>query len=149
MFCANCGVQIKQELNYCNYCGARVSKLELETQKSVAENLSSSVGYIGGSGLFCFIFVVLILVKNGVHPTALVFISMFYLAALFAICSLIIRQAAVLSKKSLPSNNDIQSNFQTGQLNSASTARLEEYREPAVSVTENTTRTLDKIESKI
>lgn len=149
MFCANCGVQIKQELNYCNYCGAKVSKVELETQKTVAENLSSAVGYIGGSGLFCFIFVVLILVKNGVHSTALVFISMFYLASLFGICSLIIRQSAALSKKALPENENIQSEFQTGQLNPANTARLEEYREPVISVTENTTRTLNKIESKI
>lgn len=149
MYCANCGVQIKQELNYCNHCGARVSKVELETQKTVAENLSSSLGYIGGFGLFGFIFVALILVKNGVHPTALTFISLFYLASLFGICFLILRQTANLSKKVLPKSEDYQPVFQTVQLNSPNKAQLEEYREPILSVTENTTRTLDKIESRI
>ena len=145
MYCANCGVQINQELNYCNHCGAKVSKVELETRKTIAENLSSSLGYIGGFGMFGFIFVVLVLVKNGVHPTALTFISLFYLASLFGICFLILRQTAGFSKKSLPENKKTQPGFQTGQLNSANTARLEEHREPVISVTENTTRTLDKV----
>jgi zinc-ribbon domain len=148
MYCSNCGTKIKPELNYCNYCGTKVSKVELETQKTIAENLSSAVGYIGGFGLLGFIFVALILVKNGVHPTALTFISLFYLASLFGICFLIILQIASLTKKELPENEVLQPDFQTGQLNSAATAQLEEHREPA-SVTENTTRTLDKIKVKI
>ena len=145
MYCANCGSRIKQELNYCNRCGAKVSKIELETRQTVAENLSSSLGYIGGFGLFGFIFVALVLVKNGVPPTALVFISLFYLASLFGICFLILRQTSGFSKKTLPKGEDIQSGIHTGQLTSPSTARLEEYKEPITSVTENTTRTLDKV----
>jgi hypothetical protein len=148
MFCANCGSQIKAELNYCNRCGTRVVKMDSDMQKPVADNLSSAIGYIGGSGLFCFIFIVLILVKNNVNPTVLVAISLAYLCALFGICSMILQHLKTLPGKSQAQNMDFQGNFQSRQLDAATTAQLEEPREMPISVTENTTRTLDKVKSK-
>ncbi|HEX8736436.1 MAG TPA: hypothetical protein VF721_13995, partial [Pyrinomonadaceae bacterium] len=71
MYCSNCGSRIIAELNYCSRCGAKVAKIEAETQKSVAENLSSSLAYIGGFGLIGFIFVVFVLVQNRVDNYAL------------------------------------------------------------------------------
>jgi hypothetical protein len=147
MYCANCGSRIKPELNYCNRCGAKVSARETEMQKSIAENLSGAVGYIGGFGLVGFIFVVLVLVKNGVAEKALIPISFFYLAALFGICFLIIRQIKNLAGRPLHKQLEPDGSFQTAeQLSPANTAQLEAPREPlGASVTENTTRTFDEV----
>jgi hypothetical protein len=149
VFCSNCGSRISPELNYCSRCGAKVSKNDSETRKSVSENLSSSLGYIGGFGLVGFIFVVLALVKNDVPVKALVALSLFYLGALFGICYLILQQIAASTSagKSAAPVSDFGNNFQPDRLNPANTAQLESPREPAasVSVTENTTKTLDEV----
>ena len=145
MYCSNCGGQINSELNFCNRCGTKVSKIDAEMQKSVADNLSSALGYIGGFGLFSFIFVVLILVKNGVPEKALILISLGYLAALFGICSLILQQIRRSSEKASAKANDFYSDPQINLIGAASTARLEEAKQTPISVTENTTRTLDEV----
>jgi uncharacterized membrane protein YvbJ len=146
LYCSSCGSRINPELNYCSRCGTKVSKNDSETQKSLAENLSSSLGYIGGFGLIGFIFVALVLVKNGVPVNALVTISFFYLGALFGICYLILQQIDTSSKKSSAPLSAFHNNFQIDRLNPANTAQLESPREPAdASVTENTTKTLDEV----
>ncbi len=144
MYCAVCGTLINAELNFCNRCGTKVSKIDLELQKTITENLSSAVGYIGGFGFLGFIFVTLILVKNGVPAVALTAISLFYLAALFGVCYLIIQRTSSLSGNPASAKNDFQDNFQSEELNSVNTAQLESPRQPAMSVTDTTTRTLDK-----
>ena len=144
MYCSTCGTLINAELNFCNRCGTKVSKADLEIQKTVTENLSSAVGYIGGFGFLGFIFVTLILVKNGVPAVALTAISLFYLAALFGVCYLIIQRISSLSGNPAPAINDLPDNLQPEQLGSVNTAQLESPRHPAMSVTDTTTRTLDK-----
>lgn len=146
MYCSNCGSQIKPELNYCSRCGAKVAKTDLEIPTSAVEGLSSMLGAIGVFGFVGYIFVALVLVKYGVPVNALVAISLFYLGALFGICHLILKQIAASSGKSAAPVSDFRNNFQADQLNSASTAQLESPREPAdVSVTDNTTKTLDEV----
>jgi uncharacterized membrane protein YvbJ len=148
MFCSNCGSQIQTELNFCSRCGTKVSKIDSETQKSVADNLSSSLGYIGGFGLLSFIFLALILVKNGVPEKALILISLAYLAALFGICSLILQQIRRSAEKSTPKASNLSNDFQINQIGAASTARLEEAKQMPISITENTTRNFEKIPLK-
>ncbi len=76
--------------------------------------------------------------KEEVHALTL-------LAALFGVCYLIIQRTSSLSGNPAPAKNDFQDNFQPEQLNSVNTAQLESApREPAMSVTDTTTRTLDK-----
>jgi len=111
----------------------------------VSENLSSSLGYIGAFGLIGFIFVALVLVKNGVDAYALAAISFFYLSALFGICYLILQQIKASAPKSSAPVSDFYHNFQPDQINPANTAQLESPREPAAAVTENTTKTLDEV----
>ena len=145
MYCANCGSLIKPELNYCSRCGMRVAKIDSENANAVCEGLSASLGYVGGFGFVGFIFVALILVKNGVHPTALTFISFFYLAALVGVCFLILEQIRAAREKSTAEKINFQSDFQTVLLNAPNTAQLEEPKQQPISVTENTTRTLDEV----
>ncbi len=143
MYCSNCGSEVKFELNYCSRCGMRVAGNETDAQGAIAENLSAAIGYIGGFGLLGFIFVTLILVKNGVPPTALTFISLFYLASLFGICFLILQQIKSFSGSRRAEKTKLQNNFQSERFEPVDTAQLEAPAEPVMSVTDTTTRTLD------
>jgi uncharacterized membrane protein YvbJ len=146
MFCPTCGNQIQGELNYCNRCGSKVGGPDPAVQKTVADNLSSAVGYIGGFGLLAFIFVIYLLVRSGATSRVLVPISLFYLAAVFGICWLVLRQVAELTKKShsKPSTN-VHDTSQPAYLKPVTTAQLDAPRDMPISVTENTTRTLDEV----
>lgn len=148
MYCATCGSQITPGLNYCSRCGTKITKIDSEVKISLSENLSSSLGYIGGFGLIGYIFVALILVKSHVDPTVLFLLSLLYLGTLFGISYMILQQLRTLPGKFSAKNTDFQNDFQTGQLEAANTAQLEEPKQQPISVTEHTTRTLDKIESK-
>src|SRR5687768_16728613 len=97
MYCSGCGTQIQAGLNYCSRCGRRVVD-EDQVSDALAKSLNGSLGYIGGFGFFGFIFVVLVLTKNGVSGGQIVPIAFFYFAALFGICYMILRQSSILSK---------------------------------------------------
>lgn len=146
MFCSGCGTEIQSGLNYCSRCGQRLAADSERAQ--VAESLSSSVGFVAGGGFISFIFVALVLVKNGVPGNQIIPIAFFYFAALFGICFLILRQTEFFSKKDKPSRTIEVADANPVQAYSApaTTARLKELREPAIeSVIEETTRTLEEV----
>jgi membrane-bound ClpP family serine protease len=147
MYCSGCGNQIEFELNYCSRCGKRVSEGDSETA-SIAESLSSSLGYVGGGGFIAFIFVALVLVKNGISGSQLIPITFFYFAALFGICFLILRQTQFFGhKKTSRQHADAsEPNLETpAYLRPVTTAQLRESGERGIgSVTEHTTKTLDE-----
>lgn len=145
MYCSSCGSQIQSELNYCNRCGAKVSGADPILQKSVADNLSGAVGYIGGFGLLAFVFVVYLVLRNGGEIRALIPISFFYLATVFGICYLLLRQVSELTGKSHPRAINPPETTSPAYLKPVTTAQLEESRQAPISVTENTTRTLDEV----
>jgi hypothetical protein len=146
MFCQACGSQIQADLNFCNRCGAKVAGPDPAIQKSVAENLSSAMGYIGGFGLIAFIFVVYLVVRSGADAKVLIPISFFYLATLFGICFLTLRQIAELTGKSHGRRESrVHDTAQPAYLKPVTTAQLDEPRDLPISVTENTTRTLDEV----
>src|SRR5688572_29884345 len=120
MFCAGCGSQIQLGLNYCNRCGRRVADIDSESL-SVAQGMASSLGYIGGFGFIGYIFVALVLLKNGVTPNYLATITFFYFAALFGICYLILKQTALL-KKHEPRRDELPSQDQASYLRPVTTA---------------------------
>ena len=151
MYCEKCGNEIKAGLNFCSRCGARVSSQSGSeiARRSPTEGLSNALGAIGVFGFIGYIFVALVLLQNSGH-NALVAVSFFYFASLFGICFMILNNMKTLSAGSQSQNADFQNDLQTGQLKGANaTAQLEEPKQQPISVTENTTRTLDKIESKL
>jgi len=146
MFCPTCGNQIHADLNFCNRCGAKVAGSDQGINKTVADNLSSAVGYIGGFGLLAFIFVIYLLVRSDVPSRVIVPISFFYLSAVFGICWLVLRHVADLTKK--PHSNlttTVHDTAQPAYLRPVTTAQLDEPRDMPISITENTTRTLDEV----
>lgn len=146
MFCAGCGSQIQSGLNYCNRCGKRVSDGEAGAA-SMAESMASSLGYIGGFGFIGYIFVALVLVKNGVPPNYLVPITFFYFAALFGICFLILKQTQLLRRGDEP-RSDAPYHETPSYLRPVTTAQLPEGYDSPASVTEHTTRTLDEVPNR-
>ena len=101
-------------------------------------------GYVAGAGFICFIFVLRMLTRSDVPPNLLVPITFFYFAALFGVCFLLLRHATSLAK-SIPSA-ELTEKREPEYLRPAATAQLEEAREFGIgSVTDATTRTLDKV----
>jgi len=142
VYCAACGTLINQGLNYCNRCGARVDKLATTTEKSSAVgNLSMATGFVGLGGLGLTVGLIAILLKHGVVPEAVVILALAFLITIFGMTFLMLRQISQMTNAA----QTIKENaFVNPQLNSPHTAQLEEARQPVMSVTENTTRTLEK-----
>ncbi len=143
MYCSNCGNKIKKGLNYCNACGARIVDLEKEKSSSNVENISTAIGFIGVAGLAGFVFLVKMLLDYNVLEGPMVIILIAYLATVFGISFMLIKQ---LSPKKETSDQSI--NFQSDiprTIKSVDTNQLEEPKQPPASVVENTTRTLDKV----
>lgn len=146
MYCSGCGTQIMEGLNYCSRCGRR-SNEPTAAGRSLANNLSMSIGWVGAGGFFFFMFIVGIFAKSGMPINQLIPIGLFYFAALFGICFMILRQIGILAgvdtgKDLRPSIDHSSPNY----LKPVSTAQLDEPRDMGIgSVTENTTQTLDKV----
>ena len=141
MYCSTCGSLINTGLNYCNRCGARVDKLATQEKSAGTATLSMATGFVGLGGLGLTVGLIAILLKNGVVPEVVVMLAIAFLATVFGITFLMIRQ---MSQMMNPSQSSLKSFSEKAQLNSPNTAQLEEPLQPAGSVTENTTRTLEK-----
>lgn len=142
MYCSTCGTLINTELNYCNRCGARVDKLTAAEELSSASGyLSMATGFVGLGGLGLTIGLIGMLLKNGVNSEVLVMLALAFLATVLAISFMMIRQISQMTKAAQISSNKT---FAPPQLSAPNTAQLAEPRQPVMSVTENTTRTLEK-----
>jgi len=145
MYCSGCGTEIESDLNFCKRCGMRIGRGE---SQSIAENLSSSLGYIGGFGLVGFMLGAFMLVKAGISDGALTVISVAYLLALLGICFLILRQTGSFTlKRNLPPNpaNETQA---PAYLRPTTTAQLEPSTQEPISIVEHTTKSLEEVKRK-
>lgn len=144
MFCVGCGSQIQSGLNYCNRCGRRVA----DDAGSGGTSPLAVVGQTAGVGFVSFIFILLVLTKySALPPDLLLPITFFYFAALFGICFMLLRHGTPkASNLELPRNdNETQASY----LRPVTTAQLEEARDFGIdSVTDATTRTLDKVPTR-
>ena len=147
MYCSTCGTLLDAKLNYCNRCGARIDKLATTENSTGLEYLSMATGFVGLGGLGLTVGLIAILLNFNVIPQVIVIITLAFLSAVFGISFLMIQQISSMSK--IASGERAYEKPSPAQLGTINTAQLEEYQQPAQSVTEHTTRTLDKIESKI
>lgn len=148
MYCATCGSLINEELNYCNRCGNRVVKNELTTRMdlnvSVLKSLSIATGFVGLAGLGGLVGLITILVGNGVAPKVIAVLSLMFAATAFGICFLLTRQISRVNDSTFTTKQNSKQNSAPEQLNSTVAGQIESPRKPFISVTENTTQTLDK-----
>lgn len=148
MYCSTCGNKIAEHLNYCNGCGARIEKNPLIVGNSSSPYLGKALAVTAMMGFVGFIGVLKIVLDNGrLDMAATVIILLAYLATLFLICAMMIghmwkNSGDIRIKRHEPKIPDYTS---PASLHPITTAQLEEYRQPAASVTEHTTRTLDEV----
>ena len=140
MFCSGCGSQIQPGLSYCSRCGKRVQENNKPPSSPIARSLTVA-GQTAGVGFAGFIFVLLVLVLNGVVNSNVVGVTFFYFLGLFLICYMFMRQGRLAAKyepRELPATEQ-------PYIKPVTTAQLPEPTERPASVTEHTTRTLDHI----
>jgi len=140
MFCARCGKQIDDSLKYCNGCGAQIK----EEVDSPLTSLITALIVIGTAGLGILVGLSAVLLRSIPTVEAVLIFGVIYLAVLFGICFMIMRQITKVIDANLGSRRLSESEKRFVELPPRSTNQLEEFREPA-SVTDQTTRTLDKI----
>lgn len=93
--------------------------------------------------MFGFFGVIVALLRSGLTEHTMMIIAFLYLAALFGICFIILRQNNMNRKPSAEHPRSAEERL--AELRPLTTAQLNEWHEPAVGVTENTTRTLDEM----
>ena len=146
MYCWSCGKDVKENLNYCSNCGARVEKGRQNDNSLWMNNPATSVGYLGIFGLIGFIFLVISLLKRNLDPSAVFAFSALYLVALFGICFMILRHSSNFEKRENKNPTETPDYYAPKSFRSGITNQLESpQNEPISSVTENTTRTLDEV----
>lgn len=153
MFCPNCGQVVNQKLKYCNNCGERLSKAdEIDkdgTPGKMLDNILTTLFLTVMFGLGILVGLVAVLLTNNVKTELVVMIVLGYLAVIFGICLTLARQVPRLIDFKMRSWGDAdEDRTAPQQLRAATTAQLEEYREPTMSVTDHTTKTLDQVPLK-
>lgn len=148
MYCQSCGNPLNENLNYCNRCGLKVAGDGLTRRdapgKNALSNLSEATGYVGVAGLGGFVGLIAILLGNHALPELTAIIALLYAATAFGICFLMIRQISRLSEIKMSDKEISNQKSAVERLNSAAAGQIDAPRELFTSVTENTTRTLDK-----
>lgn len=141
MYCSNCANALNPNLKYCNNCGMRV-----DNQPVSAKNPSAMLGigavFIGMVGLMAFYPILRELLRNPIHPVAVVAIMVVYLVAVISMFSVLL----ISSRRETGKRNAADTDYASpSALRVADTAQLREPTEMPASVTENTTRTLDQV----
>jgi len=146
MYCSTCGSSISDSLKYCKNCGAKLVNDDEKqgTPGTMLDDLLTALCLVAIFGFAFLVGLVAILLDKIIAPQVVVLIVMGYLAALFGICYMLLRQVPKLIDAKLNKNSERVETIQPAQLYARNTAQLAEPREPARSVTENTTRTLEK-----
>ena len=148
MFCPNCGKEVDIKLRYCSGCGERLLKAdEIDkdgTPGKMLDNVLTTIFLVVMFGLGILVGLVAVLLNSSVEPKFVMFISIAYLAAVSAICYLLLSQVPKLIDAKLNAGKTAETVLPDLQLPPKTTNQLEEFREPA-SVVDNSTRTLGKI----
>lgn len=151
MFCPNCGKTVDKKLKYCNGCGERLARENDENRDSPAkilDDILDTLFWFAMGGLGILIGLVAVLLGKGVDAWYVTLIVVVYLATIFSTCFLLARQVPRLIDARLEASNKPSETLSHPQLTPKTTAQLDEYRDPVMSVTDHTTRTLDKVPVK-
>lgn len=140
MFCSSCGKQIDDSLKFCNGCGTRIKNNE----DSPLNSLIVALIVIGTAGLGILVGLSAVLLDKIPAFEAVLVFGVIYLAVWFGVCFMIMRQITKLIDADLARRRLPETENRFSELPPRSTNPLDEFREPA-SVTDQTTRTLDKI----
>lgn len=145
MYCSKCGSLVNDALKYCKNCGEKLGKdKEKETPKSIIDDLLTTLCFVVLGGLGILIGLVAVLLENGINQSSVAVIAVFYLAAIAAICYLILSPLPKLIDANIRKYTGSEEPAPPVRLAAPTTAQLEEHRQPATSVIENTRVILKK-----
>ncbi len=151
MYCPKCGKAVDGGLKYCNGCGERLSKMDEDkdgTPGKMLDNVLTTLFLIVMFGLGILVGLVAVLLDKAVPTQVVTLIVLAYLASVFGICAMLVKQVPKLIDAKLRALEPIAPANTPAQLEPRTTAQLMEHREPTMSVTDHTTRTLDKVPVK-
>ena len=146
MYCHSCGNSVSKRLKYCNSCGARLGSAEEDrdgTPGKMLDNILTTLFLTVMFGLGILVGLVAVLLGNSVPTQIVTLIVVAYLAAVFGVCFMLVKQVPKLIDAKLRMQNAGYDADEARELRPVTTAQLAEYREPVMSVTDHTTRTLD------
>ena len=148
MFCPNCGETVNKKLKYCKSCGERLSKAsEIDkdgTPGKMLDNILTTIFLVVMFGLGILVGLIAVLLANNLDPRFVSFIAVAYLGAVFGICFMLLKQVPKLVDARLKANMMDEEFRERARLTPMSVGQLDEYREPVMSVTDRTTKTLDE-----
>lgn len=147
MFCSGCGTQIQSGLVYCSRCGRRVADDEAN-MRSFASNPIALTAVVAAVGFFAFALVLRMLTRSEFPPTLFVPITAIYFSALFGISFMLLRYGSKIAASTEQQSRSDDAAYESAPLyvNPATTGQLTEGRPSDIgSVTDATTRTLDKV----
>ena len=152
MYCPNCGSTVNKKLKYCNSCGERLSKAaEIDkdgTPGKMLDNILTTLFLVVMFGLGILVGLVAVMLGNNVRPETVAILATIYLVVVFGICFMLLRQVPKLIDARLKTYVDRDELFAPRQLAPVITGQLDEFRAPVGSVTDRTTKTLDKVPVK-
>ena len=149
MYCPKCGNSLTSALKFCNSCVAKLLP-EVEdkdgTPGKMLDNILTTLFLIVMFGMGILVGLVAVLLGNAVKTEVVVMIVIAYLGAIFGICFSLVRQVPKLIDARLRASGYPTTEAPEQQLlNPRTTAQLEEFRTPVSSVTDHTTKTLEKV----
>jgi len=149
MFCSNCGKTLNANLNYCNSCGTRVENKALIVRNSSSSMLGIGAVFIGIVGLICFVPLLQTLLRSTIETPATVVILIAYLVTVFLMFTVLVGHVWKSSGDIRIKGNRTSDGFGGHEaFRGINTAQLQEPMERPASVTEHTTRTLDKVSAR-
>ena len=151
MHCPHCGNTVNKGLKYCNICGGRLASPDEDidgTPGKMLDNILTTLFLTVMFGFGILVGLVAVLLGNSVPTQLVTIIVVVYLAAIFGVCFMLVKQVSKLIDAKLKSLNIPAGEPSAPQLKPLTTAQLEEHREPVMSVTDHTTRTLDNLPLK-
>jgi ABC-type nickel/cobalt efflux system permease component RcnA len=145
MYCAKCGNTISNKLNYCNSCGGKLTNDSTDSQNVILISLIISLGLFSIVGLVGLIGFLSHLFDRGVKDETILFVAVSFLLIIFGIAFIIGKQISkIIDNKATKNTQNAETVFQP-QLAAPITGQLQESKMRPMSVTENTTKTLDEV----
>jgi hypothetical protein len=118
-------------------------------QSEMLDNLAITLIFVGGGGMLFLVGLISVLLDKTIPNQVVVLLAGMYIAAWFGICFKLLGQISKLVDANLEDRRSQRSEAASPvEISAKTTAQLEEHFEPAVSVTEHTTRNLEKVPVK-
>ena len=147
MFCPNCGNSVHGDLKYCNGCGKRLiaDSGSDDASAKMLNKVLITLFLIVFFGLALLVGLVGALLGSGVQAKDVIILSVIYLATIFGISVTLLRQVPKLIDARLKTNDRPSDYASPPQFQPRNTAQLPDHLDPVPSVTDHTTRILEKV----